>query len=517
MSEKMPILEQARARAGGDAQPGRLVSHLLHLRLSIRDKILLALLMVVVLMSVPYVFLIVPGLQYKAQYDTLIQNITTANSINGYIKPSIDAEMWEIVAGKQPFSQGGQYTVLDDVDQRIGQMIANANSEKGRVKLGVIQRTLRTLREAIDRVGIQIADHKTFEENMVLMEQIRNITQLIEANVQEYALFEVNRTQQQYQEMQIGLTRWAIGGLGVIVAAILFSIAAAWRISKSIYVPIKKLHDVTSTIARHDLEALVTANNADEITELGLSFNIMVGKIKELLDAKIEEQESLKKAELRALQAQINPHFLYNTLDTIIWMAEGRRVDQVVELVRALSRFFRITLSKGKDWITMGEEIEHVESYLAIQKMRYRDILDYQVQVPDDLRDGQMLKLTLQPLVENALYHGIKNKRSGGTIVVRGRRLEGDLLRIEVEDNGIGMNPEQLAHVHALIAGEAGGAAAENGYGINNVNQRIKLYYGPQYGLTIESEYRQGTRVSLVIPLERASVPRGALALSALG
>jgi two-component system sensor histidine kinase YesM len=518
MSEKLPMLEQAAIRAGGDAPPGWSISRLLHLRLSIRDKILLALLMVVVLMSVPYVFLIVPGLQYKAQYDTLIQNITTANSINGYIKPSIDAEMWEIVAGKKPFSQGGQYTVLDDVDQRIQQMIANANSEKGRVKLSVIQRTLRTLREAIDRVGIQIADHKTFEENMVLMEQIRNITQLIEANVQEYALFEVNRTQQQYQEMQIGLTRWAIGGLGVIVAAILFSIAAAWRISKSIYVPIKKLHDVTSTIARHDLEALVTADNADEITELGLSFNIMVGKIKELLDAKIEEQESLKKAELRALQAQINPHFLYNTLDTIIWMAEGRRVDQVVELVRALSRFFRITLSKGKDWITMREEIEHVESYLAIQKMRYRDILDYRVDVPDDMRDGQMLKLTLQPLVENALYHGIKNKRNGGEIVVRGRRLEGDLLRLEVEDNGIGMNPEQLARVRALLGAEDGGAAvAESGYGINNVNQRIKLYYGLQYGLTIESEYRQGTRVSLVIPLERAPAPRAALALGALG
>lgn len=518
MNEKLPMLEQAAIRAGANGQAGRRIGHLLHLRLSIRDKILLALLMVVVLMSVPYVFLIVPGLQYKAQYDTLIQNITTANSINGYIKPSIDAEMWEIVAGKKPFSQGGQYTVLDDVDQRIGQMIANANSEKGRVKLSVIQRTLRTLREAIDRVGIQIADHKTFEQNMVLMEQIRNITQLIEANVQEYALFEVNRTQQQYQEMQIGLTRWAIGGLGVILAAILFSIAAAWRISKSIYVPIKKLHDVTSTIARHDLEALVTADNADEITELGLSFNIMVGKIKELLDAKIEEQESLKKAELRALQAQINPHFLYNTLDTIIWMAEGRRVDQVVELVRALSRFFRITLSKGKDWIIMREEIEHVESYLAIQKMRYRDILDYRVQVPDDLRDGQMLKLTLQPLVENALYHGIKNKRNGGVIVVRGRRLEGDMLRLEVEDNGIGMNPEQLAHVQALLGAEAGdAAAAESGYGINNVNQRIKLYYGPQYGLTIESAYRQGTRVSLVIPLQRASAPRGALALGSLG
>jgi len=513
MDENMPILERIGTAALSQRPAGQ---SLLHLKLSIRDKILLALLIVVFLMSVPYVFLIVPGMEYKAQYDALIQNITTANSINGYIKPSIDAEMWEIVAGKKPFSQGSQYTILDDVDQRVQQMIDNTASEKGRIKLSVIQRTLRTLREEIDRVGIQIAQHDTFDENMVLMEQIRSVTQLIEDNVQEYALFEVNRTQQQYQAMQIGLTRWAIGGLGVIVAAILFSIVAAWRISKSIYVPIKKLHDVTTTIARHDLETLVTTDNADEITELGLSFNIMVGKIKELLDAKIEEHENLKKAELRALQAQINPHFLYNTLDAIIWMAEAKRVDQVVELVRVLSRFFRITLSKGKDWITVREEIEHVESYLAIQKMRYRDILDYRIDVPDNLRDGQMLKLTLQPLVENALYHGIKNKRSGGTIVVRGRRLENDLLQLQIEDNGIGMTQERLAQIRALLEAEADDApAGESGYGINNVNQRIKLYYRQTDGLAIESEYMHGTRVTLVIPLQRAPAFREALALGA--
>jgi two-component system sensor histidine kinase YesM len=525
MDEKIPLLEPiggsagvaaADALAAGVLHERRAGRMRIHLRLSIRDKILLALLMVVILMSVPYVFLIVPGMKYKAQYDTLIQNITTANSINGYIKPSIDAEMWEIVAGKKLFSQGEQYNILNSVDQRVQQMIDNTDSEKGRVKLSVIQRTLRTLREAVDRVGIQIAAHKTFEENMVLMEQIRNISQLIEENVQEYALFEVNRTQQQYQAMQIGLTRWAIGGLAVIVAAILFSIAAAWRISKSIYAPIKRLHDVTTTIARHDIEALVTADNADEITELGLSFNIMVGKIKELLDAKIEEHENLKKAELRALQAQINPHFLYNTLDTIIWMAEARRIDQVVELVRVLSRFFRITLSKGKDWITVREEIEHVECYLAIQKIRYRDILYYQIDVPDDVRGGQMLKLTLQPLVENALYHGIKNKRKGGAIVVRGRRLEGDLLQIQVEDNGIGMTQEQAAQIRALLNAEAGGSViAESGYGINNVNQRIKLYYGQEYGLTIESEYLCGTCVSVIIPLQHAPALRATLALGA--
>jgi two-component system sensor histidine kinase YesM len=519
MDEHLPIIGRIRGQErAADVGPDALIRHpagqlSLRLKLSIRGKILLALLMVVLLMSVPYIFLSIPGLEYKAQYDTIIQNITTANSINGYIKPSIDAEMWEIIAGKKSFSQGSQYAVLDDVDQRVEQMIANTNSEKGRVKLNVIKRTLGTLRGEIDQVGIQIAEHKTFEENLTLVEQIRTVTQLIEDAVQEYALFEVNRTQQQYQAMQTSFTGFALGAVGMLIAAILFSIVATWRITKSIYVPIKKLHDVTTTIARQDLEMLVTTDNTDEIAELGMSFNVMVGKIKELLDAKIKEHENLKKAELRALQAQINPHFLYNTLDAIIWMAEAKKIEQVVELVSVLSRFFRITLSKGKDWITVREEIEHVESYLAIQKVRYRDILDYRIEVPDNLRDGEILKLTLQPLVENALYHGIKNKRNGGTIIVRAQQLDDDRLQIQIKDNGIGMTQERLAQIQALLEGDSGDEViSESGYGVNNVNQRIKLYYGKAYGLTIESEYMHGACVSVVIPLQRAPGFREALA-----
>ncbi len=478
-------------------------SPLQRFNLSIRSKILLALLIVIALMSAPYVFLIVPGLQYKQQYDTIIQNITTANSINASTKQEIDAEMWEIITGKKSFASGQQYAILDAASARVAQMQATT-STRGQLKLRVIERTLDTLRSYVDQVGLQLASGRTFDYNMVLLEQIRTVSQLVEDNVQEYALFEVDRTQQQYIEMQASLTRWAFGGVIMIMAAILFSIAAAWRISRGIYAPIKRLHDVTMTLARHDLEVLVTSDNADEITELVWSFNSMVARIRELLAAKVKEQESLKKAELRALQAQINPHFLYNTLDTIIWMVESKRTTQVVDLVRALSRFFRITLSKGKDWISVGEEIEHVSSYLAIQKMRYHDILDYTVAIPDDLLDSSILKLTLQPLVENALYHGIKNKRNGGSISVRGRRVADDRLMIDVEDNGIGMQADTLAEIRSLLQNDNPGSTAESGYGLNNVNQRIKLYYGHEFGLSIESTYLVGTCISLLLPVQCA-------------
>jgi two-component system sensor histidine kinase YesM len=258
---------------------------------------------------------------------------------------------------------------------------------------------------------------------------------------------------------------------------------------------------VTTTITQNDLQALMTGKNANEIAELGMSFNIMIGKIKELLDSKIKEQENLKKAEFRALQAQINPHFLYNTLDTIIWMAEAKRNDQVIEIVRALSRFFRITLSEGKDWITLQEEIERTQSYLTIQKMRYRDILDYRIDADEAVLDGTILKLILQPLVENAIYHGIKNKRKGGTVIVRARRKDKNEVLFTVEDDGIGFTRYKLAKVQEKINSDSDELRLEErGFGLENVNKRIKLYYGKEYGLSIESEYQVGTRITLVIP-----------------
>jgi two-component system sensor histidine kinase YesM len=300
--------------------------------------------------------------------------------------------------------------------------------------------------------------------------------------------------------MRQGFVRWSFIAAMMMLVAVAFSVAAAWELSRSIYTPIKKLHDVTTTITKNDLQALVNSANVDEITELGMSFNIMIGKIRELLDAKVKEQENLKKAELRALQAQINPHFLYNTLDTIIWMAEAQRTEQIVEIVGALSSFFRISLSKGQDWITIGEEIERVRSYLTIQKMRYRDIMNYRIDVSPAVRDYTVLKLVLQPLVENALYHGIKNKRQGGTIIIRARPGGENEVMLEVEDDGIGFTPEKLAQLRAELADDSGDIRLESGFGIGNVNKRIRLYYGRQYGITVQSEYNSGTRVTLIIP-----------------
>jgi two-component system, sensor histidine kinase YesM len=175
----------------------------------------------------------------------------------------------------------------------------------------------------------------------------------------------------------------------------------------------------------------------------------------------------------------------------------------VIEIVSALSSFFRISLSKGRDWITIGEEIERTRSYLTIQKMRYRDILDYRIEVEEQTLNHTILKLILQPLVENALYHGIKNKRSGGIITVRAYQKDDTEIILEVEDNGIGFTAEKLALAQAAIEDDSGDIRLESGFGIDNVNKRIKLYYGKQYGVSIKSEYQVGTCITLLIPAKK--------------
>jgi len=478
----------------------RLADFIAGVNLSIRTKILLSLCIVILLMGITNVVSMMQVLRYSRQYDAIITNITAANSISGSVKPDIDNEMWKIVSGKVEFSNGKQYEIIDNVNTKIRWMMDNTDSQRAKVKLDLILRTLQSLKSYVDQMGEKIAHNSTSTENEAVLEKIRFATSVMDDVVQNYVLYEVNRTEGQYQVMREGFVRWQILSVILIFSAVGFSIVAAWSLSRSIYTPIKKLHDVTTTITKNDLQALMTSDNVDEITELGMSFNIMIGKIKELLDSKIKEQENLKKAELRALQAQINPHFLYNTLDTIIWMAESKKTDQVVKIVSALSSFFRISLSKGMDWITIGEEVERIKSYLTIQKMRYRDILDFKIEVDQAVSQNTILKLILQPLVENALYHGIKNKRQGGTISVRARRKGENEVLLKVEDDGIGFTPEKLAQLRAELEDDSGDIKMESGFGIGNVNNRIRLYYGKQYGLSIQSEYSTGTCVTLVIP-----------------
>ena len=209
--------------------------------------------------------------------------------------------------------------------------------------------------------------------------------------------------------------------------------------------------------------------------------------------------EPVADLELKLLQAQINPHFLYNTLDNIIWLAEDGRKDEVEDIASSLSRFFRTTLSGGRDFIKIKEELDHIEAYLHIQRQRYRDILSFRLNVPEALSEYLIIKMTLQPIVENALYHGIKNKRGGGTIEISARE-EGGYVYLTVGDDGMGMDEQRLSDLRDIIAGKIKPAADNTGFGMSNVAERMRLNYGRNCGIKVTSEYGVGTKVEIYIP-----------------
>ena len=228
-----------------------------------------------------------------------------------------------------------------------------------------------------------------------------------------------------------------------------------------------------------------------------MSFNKMAGSMQSLIDKVKEDERKMRKADLRLLQEQIQPHFLYNTLDTIVWLIESNEPDEAVTMVVTLSDFFREILSKGKEFISIKEEEKHISSYLQIQEMRYRDILEYDIQLDQVIYKYQILKLTLQPVVENALYHGIKYKRAKGCIHIHGEK-EGDIIRLTVRDDGVGMDEEELEQLRQQI--EKPCQETEKGFGLANVNERIHMYFGPEYGMKIQSQKGKGTTVEIVIP-----------------
>ena len=235
-----------------------------------------------------------------------------------------------------------------------------------------------------------------------------------------------------------------------------------------------------------------------ETSILSTSLNAMIDKINELLEQVTPEQIRLRKAEFELLQSQINPHFLYNTLDAIVWLAESGEKEKVVSTVSSLSNFFRASLNQGKDIVTLKEDIGHVRSYLEIQKIRYQDILDYEIDIDEEINECLIPKITIQPLVENALYHGIKNKRGKGKISIKGKKTD-DGAKISISDDGLGITADRLRVVMNNINNRSD--SEKTTYGLYNVNERIRLNFGEKYGIKIESEYGMGTTVQILLPI----------------
>ncbi|HEX2945934.1 MAG TPA: sensor histidine kinase [Clostridia bacterium] len=282
----------------------------------------------------------------------------------------------------------------------------------------------------------------------------------------------------------------------ILFFGIAFEILASMFISSKITQPIKRLERQMKRVENGDFDINLEVNGEDEVKRLSKAFNLMVSRIRQLMNQIISEQEAKRKSEFKALQAQINPHFLYNTLDSIVWMNENKNYEGVTIMVSALAKLFRVSISKGSEIINVSDEIDHAASYLTIQKIRYKDKFNFQIEAQPEVLYQKTLKLVLQPIIENAIYHGISQLQEKGEIKIAVAIEDGNIV-YRVTDNGYGIKPEVLK----TILDREPASARGGGVGLKNVNERIKLCYGIEYGLEIVSELDVGTTAIIRIPL----------------
>ena len=475
-------------RKQGQARPGR----------SIRQQINRLLGTVTVSAAVILLILILMLLSINQRYEKALLCVNTAADFNKEFKNNIDLAMYHHVI--QPRS--GQDTdrlptgELDQAEDVFRQLESATTLPDNRWRAQSMLTMCRNLRMYME----EIARTDAYDLRMELLDRnIRGetgLTRLIEQYMHDFVDDEVRELARLRLSLSRQVTILIIASAVGMAVLFLFIVLSSTRISRSITTPIIRLTQKAEQFGAGDYTDQPVETDISELRILDRSFSDMAGHITELMDQQIKNQRSLHRAQLELLQAQINPHFLYNTLDSIAILAENQREEDAVQMVNSLSTFFRNSLSGGQDVIPLRAELAQATSYLEIQQIRYSDILTYEISVAEDIQDILVPKLILQPLIENALYHGIKNRRGKGRITIDGGAGEKGIL-LTVRDNGAGMSPEKLSQLQSGVYQDN-----HSGLGLRNVHQRIRLYCGEPYGLFFDSSPGGGSTVSILLPAE---------------
>ena len=456
------------------------------------------------LISVPFILLQIFCFynlwNVNRNYEDMINSTVVASEFSLDFKKEFDYETYLVIVENKTIAESSLNDMLNDANRIVRGLEELTESPENSSRLESVKKYLENLEIYITRIEENLKTGNKYEDNIEIWENdVQIVTSLLRESIFQYIYYEVRDIQQSHEKYQaffMTMIQTSIIAFGAIMCLI---VILSYYIPRSITRPIRKLCEVTDQVAKGDLSVRANVRSGAEVSVLNDSLNMMINKINELLEQVTKEQVRLRRAEFELLQAQINPHFLYNTLDAIIWLAECWEQKKVVNMVSSLSEFFRTSLNQGKDIITVKEELQHVRSYLEIQQVRYQDIMKYEILVPEQLYRSLIPKITIQPLVENALYHGIKNKRGQGKIVITGRR-EDDCCLIEVRDDGIGISKERLAQVQDKIQHKVAGG--DEIYGLYNVNERIRLNFGEKYGIFIKSVYGESTVVTIMLPYE---------------
>ena len=471
---------------------------------TIRQQVRKLLFTVLAAMGVIVAVLTFSLVSLNSQYSGALSCANTAADFNQEFKSSLDLEMYNHVIRPRSETSVSDLPMeeLDSAEQVLLRLADETSLPDNRWRVQSMLDMCRNLRMYM----IEIAHTESYDLRMELLDRnIRGetgLTRMIETYMHDFLSDEV-RELARLRGVISRQSIWLIGGAAAVTALLLVALMLySVRFSRIITAPIQALSRKAERFRADGIAAAPIETDIAEFKALDQNFDQMAGRINSLMDKQRQDQQSLHRAELELLQAQINPHFLYNTLDSIVILAESQRDEDVVNMVTSLSNFFRNSLNRGEDIISLRAELSQAQSYLEIQQIRYSDILSYLITVPENLQDCPVPKLILQPLIENALYHGIKNRRGRGMIEITGREEDGSIL-IRVQDNGAGMTPEQLQQLQSGVYEEH-----HSGLGLKNVHQRIRLYCGAPYGLTFESEAGKGPAVTIRLPRSGVSAIR---------
>ncbi len=484
---------------------------------SIEQQIKRLLLTILPVMGGMILALIITLFTINSRYNAALMSANTAAAFNQEFKMQLDAGMYNhVIQPRSPSSVDElPMAILDDAEGVLTRLEEITTLPDNLWRIRSMLDMCATLRGYM----VQIALEPSYDERMLLLERnIRGetgLTMLIETYMHDYIGDEVRELARIQGVLRTQVTVLSIvivtGSLLLTALMLTYALKVTRRITGPISALSRKAQRFASTGATDSpispAEELILDPIDTHITELrtlDAGFDEMAQRVHGLMQRQMEAQRSLHRAELELLQAQINPHFLYNTLDSIAILAEDERAEDVIHMVTSLSTFFRNSLSRGEDVISLSAECAQVRSYLEIQQIRYSDILGYDICVPETLLDCRVPKLILQPLVENALYHGVKNRRGKGCITVTAEAAGNDLL-LRVTDNGAGMDEKQVRELQSGLYEDK-----HTGLGLVNVHKRIRLYCGAEYGLSFESAPGQGTTVTARLPQTRLPAMQGA-------
>ena len=432
--------------------------------------------------------------QYTGQYNKLSENLAVSSEFNLRFKDDLDLEMYYIAIGSKESSDlEDVLEQVEDAQEIIQKLRRNTYNNNGVKSLNSLDSYLENLRQRM----LQLVEIKEYDKRMEFMDSnIRIITGLIMQEMQNY-IYNESMYLVQVEKSLTHRVKLLISGMAVLLIATLgILMRRSFRLTDGIIHPVNIMLDKVKKVGRGKFDMIPIEAEIEEIEELDEGINKMARKISALLENVRQEKEMQHLTELQLIQAQVNPHFLYNTLDSIVWMITGERYDDAVFMITQLASLFRISLSRGKTIIRVEDEIKHAENYMNIQKIRYKNAFEISFDIAPEILSACTVKLVVQPILENAIYYGMEAMDDDGVISVRGYQKDGDVF-LEISDNGLGMPEEAAAKL--LTEGERVRSRG-SGVGLLNVHNRIRLRFGEQYGLQIESFPDEGMTVRIHIP-----------------